>query len=45
MNLILPIITTALIIGLFSKKITWREWLILSLVIIVTIVRYYYKEG
>ena len=45
MNILLPIVIAAALIGLFARRLTWREYFLLFVVIVVTIVRYYIKEG
>jgi hypothetical protein len=42
-SIILPILFAALAFGLLAKRMTWREWMALTFIILVVIAKYYIK--
>jgi len=43
MNIILPILFSALAFGLLAKRMTWREWIFLTFIILIVTAKYYVR--
>lgn len=44
MSIIVPIVIVSLVVGIFAKKMTFPLWMVMGLVILATLTRFYMKH-